>query len=190
MKFKDYYKENVLPISPKKEGEGDFGDDAQTFSAQQVALDVDTKYGNVPPNKNKQKWKEARGFIKPDGKMERIGDMPHESFAQDLGYPIMVDGKLVNKKFPSSKMLGIATGLIRWSPETNAFSVLQPMTSEQIKVIKDIVKSYGFKNLMMDFLDKQGTLDYVSFDDADPRTFDAKIAGVQHKVNDRKLGQR
>jgi len=183
MGFKNFYKESVRKSIIKREAEGDFGDEAQAMSSAEIS------YAYPKTNKNKLKWSEARGFIKPDGKVERIGDMGHEDFARDVGYPITVDGKLVTKKFPGSKTLAKYTGLVRWSPETASFSVYLPMTLEQIKTIKEIVKSYGYKDLMLDYQDKNGNMQLIEFNDSDPSKFNARMTKVQNEVNDKKFGQ-
>ena len=183
MKFKDYYK--------LSESEFDFGDDAQAASVANVAADVNPKYSKLPNvnEKNKAKFREARGFIKTDGRIERIDTMPHETFAMDIGVPIMKDGKLINKKFANSKFLCIETSWVRWSPESFALSVYQPMSPEQIKTIKEIIKSFGYMGIDIEYMNKEGKLNLVSFNEGDPSLFNAKISGIQHKVSDKKLGQ-
>jgi hypothetical protein len=164
--FKQYFKEET----------GDFGDDAEEFSKKQELLNL----GNP---KEKQRWREARGFIEPSGRINRIDRMPHEHYAMDLGHSTMVNGKMVNKKYDSVKELGVETGLIRWSPETNSFAVYKEMTAEQIKVIKTILKAYGFYGLTVEYLNKlTGQMETVEFNDAAPRQFDSKIMRVQSRV--------
>lgn len=167
--FKKYY--NKI-----KEEEGDFGDDANAASAKQTTM-------NAVDNKAKRKWVEARGFIEPTGKMNRLDTMPHEHYAMDLGHPTMVDGKMINKKYKDVKDLCLNTGLIRWSPETSSFTVYTPMTPEQLKIVKNIIKSYGYVGLTLEYLNKQtGELETVEFDDANSKMVDSKLARVQHRV--------
>ena len=159
------------------EAEFDFGDSAQNDSSNIASMDVNPKY--VAPKKRakvltKRDWDEARGFIEPNGKVNRIGDMGHESFAMDIG----VNGK----KFRDVKEMCLATGLVRWSPETGSFSVYRVMTPEQIKVIKSILKAYGFKHLFIEYWESNGHAGMVEFEEGDPSLFDAKINGIQHKV--------
>jgi hypothetical protein len=169
--FKEYFK--------IKEEEGDFGDDANDASAKQTVM-------NTVDNKAKRKWVEARGFIEPSGKINRIDTMPHEHYAMDLGHASMVDGRLVNKKYKDVKDLCLNTGLIRWSPETSSFTVFTQMTPEQVKVIKTIIKAYGYVGLNLEYLNRQtGEMESVEFNDANPKMVDSKIARVQHRVSDK-----
>lgn len=167
--FKEYF--NKI-----KEETGDFGDDANAYSTKQTVM-------NTIDNKAKRKWIEARGFIEPSGKINRLDFMSHEHYAMDVGHPTMVDGRMVNKKYRDVKELGLNTGLIRWSPETSSFSVFTHMTPEQVKVIKTIIKAYGHVGLRLEFLNKQtGDVESVDFNDANAKLVDSKLARVQHRV--------
>jgi hypothetical protein len=168
--FKEYF--NKI-----KEAEGDFGDEAQADSVKQTVM-------NTSDEKVKNKFEDARGFIEPSGKIKEIGDTPHVDYAKFVSQEIMVDGKPVRKKFKNLKDMCMNTGLIRWSPETSAFSVFKAMTPEQIKTIKDILEAYGYVKLMMEYLNKQtGAIEYVDFDDGDANKADSKLARVQHRVS-------
>lgn len=175
MKFKDFYRESLDGV---KEGIGDFGDDAQVASSNQATLDVDDRYVKMPKKRNKvlskRDWGEARGFIEPSGKVNRIGDMGHESFSMDVG----INGT----RFKDVKAMCLATGLVRWSPETGSFSVYREMTPEQVEVIRTILKAYGFKHLFIEYFESDGHVGMVEFEEGDPSLFDAKIRGIQHKV--------
>lgn len=168
MKFKDFFKESVLG-----EAEFDFGDDAQVASSNVASMDVNPKY--VAPKKRakvltKRDWDEARGFIEPSGKVNRIGDMGHEAFAMDV------------MKTNSVRDMCKKNGFVRRSPETGSFSVFREMTPEQVKVIKSILKAYGFTGLFIEYEDNQNQNIMVDFNDGNPNLFDAKISGLQHKV--------
>jgi hypothetical protein len=156
--FKEYFKIG--------EEEGDFGDDAVEASAKQSTM-------NAQNVKAMRKWIDARGFIEPNGKVNRIDTMSHEGFAMDIA------------KFDSVREMCLNNGFVRWSPETQAFAVYKVMTPEQIKVVKSILKAYGYAYLRMEFFNKQtGNMEEVSFADGNPRTVDSKLARVQHFVRD------
>jgi hypothetical protein len=68
-----------------------------------------------------------RGFIGRDGEPIEIGRQSHMSYAKSQGYDCDIE-------------YCIGTGNVRWSEELNGMTVGQPLTSEQIGIIKMLAK--------------------------------------------------
>jgi hypothetical protein len=123
-------------------------------------------------------YRDRRGFIDPEGKIIEIGGMGHDQSVHEMGYT----------GFRRLDDFYKATGWVRWSPETDAFSGGLTLTDAQIRTIKDILAEYGFYGLVFELITKNGGKQVVGFNDHG--SVDAKIAKIQNLINDKKVDKK
>lgn len=165
----EYINLDEVPPEDRAEAEDANAKEMQMSLAASKGTDIE------PLNKMpKTNWKQTKGFIDQDGTFINIGTTGHDDYARKQG-------------FTSLKRFGMTTGLVRWSPETDAFTVFYTLSDPQIALMEEILMHYGFKNIFIEYLDKLGKPNLIDVNDANPLKFPEKIERVQNKVNDKLL---